>query len=260
MADTTAATRQNTSRFAYHGDDDLPAEGGVRSVPAAREKGSNTAGGTSVTGQGGGRPHPAVNGVPGPEERLLDISELVRTIGMHYRHRFQLPAGDEKDFIAVSPIEGEVTLTNTGAILLLRGRAKTSLRMECGRCLSDTEQPVEAEIEEEFDLVTTHNAFHQEIVNAVDEDTPASVIKGNVLDLGDLLRQNLLLAAPLQPLCSDECPGIVHEANPLAREADSSAELTETVSVGAASPLKNLAALLEARRKSEAEASSEAGA
>jgi uncharacterized protein len=176
---------------------------------------------------------------------LLDISELVRNVGMRYVHRFRIPPTKERDFEAVTPIEGEVTLTNTGAALLLRGRAATTLRLDCARCLSPVDVPVTAELSEEFNLVTSRNAFHQEEVQAVDDDAPAAVISGNVLDLGDLLRQDLLLAAPLQPLCREECPGLLGQEN-----------VAGTDGVPAATgdnPLRHLAEIWEAHREDSAE-------
>lgn len=181
------------SRFSYHGDE--PEEGGVTSV---QPKGSR---------QGGGRA--STPGVPGPEERLLDISELVRNVGMRYTHRIGIPPGGIPDLPTAKPIVGEVTLTNTGALLLLKGHVDTVLSMDCYRCLNATEEPVEADLEEAFPLVAMNNAYHQTEVQAVDEDEPAAVISGNVLDLGDLLRQELTVAAPPQPLCREDCPGLL---------------------------------------------------
>jgi uncharacterized protein len=70
------------------------------------------------------------------------------------------------------------------------------------------------------------------------------VIRGNVLNLGELLRQNLLLAAPLQPLCREECPGLAPD--------DGEAATAEAVDAAAAadSPLRHLAELLDAKRRS----------
>lgn len=184
------------SRFSYFGEE--AEEGGVTSV---REKT-----GRSSTG---GTPRPASNGAPGPEERLLEISELARNVGMRYVHKFRIPAGAIPDFDASALTEGEITLTNAGDVLLIRGDAKTVIRMECVRCLAQTDQSVETEIDEAFPLVTTNNAYHQEEVQAVDEDIPAAVITGNVLDLGELLRQALTVAAPPQPICREECEGIL---------------------------------------------------
>ena len=158
-------------------------------------------------------PLPADNGVPGPEAPRLDISEVIRTIGMQYRHKFALPpsafvTGDATDLNAARTVAGEVILTNAGEALLLRGVAAASLWLECSRCLNRFEEPVETELEEEFSLISQFNAFRQEEIKAVDENTTASVIDGMVLDLAELLRQSLLLAAPWQPICREDCPGL----------------------------------------------------
>ena len=221
------------SRFSYFGDEE--SEGGVQSVQPAREgPGSRT------------QSKPA--GTPGPAEKLLDISEIARTLGMRYTHHFSFPAGREGDMETVTPTVGSVTLTNAGAALLLTGKVATHLRMECGRCLTPTDQPVEVELDEHFDLIASNNAFNQEVVQAQDEDSPAAVITSNVLNLADLLRQNLVLAAPLQPLCSEDCPGIPYDPGAPPTEPD-------TAIVGGDNPLRRLADLLEAKRRSESESS-----
>jgi uncharacterized metal-binding protein YceD (DUF177 family) len=194
------------------------------------------------------------SGAPGPEERLLDITEIVRNVGMRYRHVFRIPPFQLGDMDAAAPVEGELTLTNGGAALLLRGRAKTQLRMECTRCLTPTLQPVETELEEAFDLVASHDAFQQDEVHAVDDDTPASVISGNILDLGDLLRQNLLLAAPVQPLCREDCPGIDlsgREDAEFIPEGTGSAAVEEGPDEQPDNPLRHLAEMLKEKRRRE---------
>ena len=206
-----AAGSASASRFAYHTDSE-PEEGGVR-----------------ATGR-------SASGAPGPAERLLDISELARNLGMRYTHRFHIPPYPEEDIEYAAPLDGEITLTNTGALLLLRGQVQTTLRLACGRCLTPFEEGVTADLEEEFDLVTSRNAFHQEEVQAVDEDTPASVIEGNVLNRAELLRQNLLLAAPLQPLCREDCPGLVVPGQEVVGEAETAAPAPD-------SPLRRLGEL-----------------
>jgi uncharacterized metal-binding protein YceD (DUF177 family) len=220
---------RNTSRFSYHSaDDDEPLEGGVHSTRPANTttKGNHT-----------------TPGVPGPEERLLDISELVRNVGMQYTHRFRIPPQTEEDFEPVAPLEGQITLTNTGEILLLRGIAETTLRMDCTRCLNPTDQPVSTDLEEEFPLVAAHNAFRQEEVHAVDEDAGAPVVNGNILNLGELLRQMLIVAAPLQPLCKEDCTG---DSSVLILAENAPVSVPEPVSDN---PLKHLGELLKAREK-----------
>lgn len=236
------STETSRSRFAYYGSEDVDQVGGVKTVAYGEmmriQRTPNTGSGRS--------------GEPGPEERLLDISEIAREIGMRYQHTFAIPPFPEGDFEAVSSIVGEVALTNTGAALILQGDATADLALECVRCLSRTVQTVFTEIDEAFDLVTTNTAYNQqEEVQVVDEDEPASVIKGNVLDLADLLRQNLLLATPLQPLCREDCPGIDLGGRTdvtLLVEGEKEEDLLDP----AANPLRRLAELLEEKRRSEA--------
>ena len=227
-----------SSRFSYHGDE--PTEGGVLSVatrPHREGDGSAASPYREVRGRAAG--------VPGPEERLLDISELARTVGMHYTHRFAFPPAAEDELETVASTVGTISLTNAGEALLLTGNAQTTLRMECGRCLTPTDQPLEVEIEETFDLQSRNNAFNQEEVQAIDEDSPAAVINGNVLNLADLLRQNLLLAAPLQPLCREDCPGIAYSTGTPDDEA------TADAGVLVDNPLHHLAEMLAAKRQRE---------
>jgi uncharacterized metal-binding protein YceD (DUF177 family) len=241
---------RGASRFSYDIDTE-PEEGGVRAVGSNNPDTRGSDGETRSARLGGAaRPGPSGAGAPGPAERLLDISELARSVGMRYTHRFDIPAHPADYIEYAGPLVGQVTLTNTGAALLLGGDVAATLRLECARCLRFVNVPVEAELDEQFDLVTSRNAYHQEEVQAVDEDTPASVIKGNVLDLGELLRQNLLLAAPPQPLCSEECAGLPNPA------ADTAPDEEQTTSVNATAAfsdergnnaLRNLAGLLAAR-------------
>lgn len=167
---------------------------------------------------------------------------------MQYTHRFRIPPYPADDIDYAEPLDGEITLTNTGGVLLLRGHVATKLNLECGRCLEPLVEGVETELEEEFDLVTARNAYHQEEVQAVDEDSPASVIQGNVLNLGELLRQDLLLAAPLQPLCQEDCPGLDPATG---RKRTGPVSEQEQEEVERDNPLRRLGEMLAAKRENE---------
>jgi uncharacterized metal-binding protein YceD (DUF177 family) len=241
---------RESSRFSYFGSDDSDS-GGVYSVSTTKTSAKQN----STPHQIGHRP--ASNGVPGPGERLLDISELARTIGMHYVHQFQvLPLeGAEEGLTLAGPMEGQIRITNTGAVLLIAGDVRAPLTLECARCLTPTVAEVDAEIEEQFDLVASTAASRQDIVTVVDEDAPASVIEdGHILNLGELLRQNLLVAAPLQPLCREDCPGIDLSGHPgVAFSSEEDAEIAEENAplLAADNPLKHLADLLAEKRRQE---------
>lgn len=244
-----AGSNDSGSRFAYHNELD-PVEGGVKTVAESAgadrpAKGDRKPGrhsnGTGITA--------GTNGIPGPGDRRLDISEIARTVGQYYKHRFAVVRRDGDELDIAEPITGEVTLTNTGAALILRGHAKTILSMECARCLRAVLTPVETDIEEEFDLVSENSAWSSaDDVQAVDADENGAVIKGNILDLGDLLRQYILLAAPTRVECPDECDEIeLPEGVTLKRIDDR--EANNPIGGAIDSPLKRLAELIAAKEQ-----------
>ncbi len=247
---------ESRSRFAYHHEPD-PVEGGVKTAP---ESASATAAADRNPAKGERKPGrhsngtaitTGTNGVPGAGDRRLDISEIARTVGQFYRHRFAVSQFAADELEVAEPITGEVTLTNSGAALILRGKARTILSLECARCLRPVLTPVETEIEEEFDLVAENSAWSSsDDVQAVDADENGAVIKGNILDLGDLLRQYILLAAPTRVECPDECDEIpLPEGVTLKRIDDRDRE----TGAGVDTPLKRLAELLAAKERGDAD-------
>ena len=109
--------------------------------------------------------------------------------------------------------------------------------------------PVETDIEEEFDLVADNSAWGAaDNVKAVDADETGAVIKGNILDLGDLVRQYLTLAAPTWVECAGECAELPLPEGVSLQRLDAPAP---TLAVSADSPLKHLAELLAEKEQRE---------
>ena len=137
----------------------------------------------------------------------FDLSEIVRTPGMR-----QVYDIDERPYVGedveyVAPIRGRITVTNTGSLLLVRGPITTAIAQECSRCLDPVTVAIHADLEEEFDLKLVESASHDKDIVVVEEEI-GRVFEGKVLQLDVLVRQAALLAAPLQPLCREDCPGI----------------------------------------------------
>jgi uncharacterized protein len=108
-------------------------------------------------------------------------------------------------------------------MILVRGPFQTTIGLECSRCLGPVRAPINVELEEEFDIRVVEDATHHDKVVEVVEDEVGHVFDGKVLQLDVLFRQAALLAAPLQPLCSENCPGI-----PIKTDQTGEAELTNS--------------------------------
>ncbi len=85
----------------------------------------------------------------------------------------------------------------------------TSWEGECRRCLDPVTSSIELQLSAPF--LPSHQAT---------EDADAYPIDGDVIDVGEVVREELMLALPLTPLCRDDCEGADPERFPTAPEAD----------------------------------------
>lgn len=134
----------------------------------------------------------------------IDLANIAGTPGA--RGSFEISEGfsPAEGVSAVGPVVGEITVENTGSLLLVRGRLQAVLKMACARCLSDTEQTVEVEVEEEF----ASEGAGPEVVTVDREEPEAAAISDYVLDLHEFARQQIMVNMPMAALCRPDCRGI----------------------------------------------------
>ena len=104
------------------------------------------------------------------------------------------------------PLSGRLRLRRTNQGILVDGPIEASVALDCVRCLEPFTLPLAFTLEEQFyptiDVTTgiplpeTEN----ELIFPIDQN--------HQLDLREAIRQNLLLALPMQPLCKADCAGL----------------------------------------------------
>jgi uncharacterized protein len=103
-------------------------------------------------------------------------------------------------------IRGHVkfTLTNFGIIADVEARAL--LHLTCARCLEPFDTPTSVQFEDEYqpviDIATGLPS------TAPRSDTAFIISQSHTVDLTEALRQNLLLAVELIPVCREDCCGL----------------------------------------------------
>lgn len=136
----------------------------------------------------------------------LDLSEIARVGGMHATQEIEEQCPQDLGFECTGTVKGKLEFTNAGNLLLITGDIKTELKLQCSRCLVDMTLPVEAKIEEEFRLEKLGDAVR--VLPLEEEDAESELVKDNILDIQEVIRQNLLLELPIQPLCRPDCRGL----------------------------------------------------
>jgi uncharacterized protein len=103
-------------------------------------------------------------------------------------------------------VAGKVRLTRTNRGLLVEGTLATSIEQECSRCLREIEYAVELEIEEEA-LPTIDLASGLPLDTSAEPDV-LRLTDHHELQLEEEVREAILLAEPIAPLCREDCPGL----------------------------------------------------
>jgi uncharacterized protein len=97
-------------------------------------------------------------------------------------------------------------LQHTGGELRIQGRYSVEMLAQCDRCLGRTRLPLEGR----FDLFyrpVAHIARQEEV--EIDEgEAEIGFYEGGGLELEDILREQVLLALPMQRICQRSCKGI----------------------------------------------------
>jgi len=135
-----------------------------------------------------------------------DITELLLTPGKRIGLDVREEAPESLDESIVAPIAGRLWFYNAVDALLVTGQVQSALEMECSRCLEMYVLPVEVRVDEQFSMGPLPPTVDEESLDIV--DLAANILEGMIFDVGELLRQVVLLEAPLKPLCRPDCRGL----------------------------------------------------
>ena len=111
-----------------------------------------------------------------------------------------------EDLVQVRDLEGDLRLTRTNRGLLVHGRLTTAIELTCSRCLRDIEWPVDLELNEE--ALPTIDLASGLPVDTTEEPDVLRLTGHHELDLEEEVRDGILLAEPIAPLCREDCPGL----------------------------------------------------
>ncbi|NLK07630.1 MAG: DUF177 domain-containing protein [Firmicutes bacterium] len=137
--------------------------------------------------------------------------------------------GQHLGFVGLVEFSGKIGWT--GESFLLRGRAEAEIEVECARCLKPNTIKIQSDILEEF-LQTEHEVEHEllsEELEDADEwaDEDVQWFSGSTIDLGEVVLENLLLAVPIKPLCSQDCPGLCPKCGHDLQQGDCGCEIED---------------------------------
>ncbi len=107
--------------------------------------------------------------------------------------------------IELRDVHGTVILLRTDRGLMVTVKAAGLIQETCSRCLADTDCAIPIELQEEFvPMVGPVTGAHPQ----VEEAEAFRIASNGALDLGEGLRQYVLISEPPKPLCRQDCRGL----------------------------------------------------
>ena len=140
----------------------------------------------------------------------VHVAQLLQEpVGATRQRALALPELELDDEYDADGVAANLRLTRIPAGILVEGRLTAAVTLECIRCLEEFEQAVETTFADEYrptvDIATGHDVEQD---GEADEADYFSISDTHVLDVGESLRQAILLALPMAPRCREDCPGI----------------------------------------------------
>ena len=117
------------------------------------------------------------------------------------------PRGDNAGLLdaAIVDIDAKLHATHTNPGPFFEGAADAHVAATCARCLRPIDAAVHADFAEQYYATIPVDTGVAVMAPPLDAKTIGSDFK---VDLTDLLREELILATPLAPLCRDDCAGL----------------------------------------------------
>jgi len=138
---------------------------------------------------------------------LVDLNRLQGR--QHVERTFGPAAFDPQDeeFRVVRPVELSMDVQKAGADTYhVTGQVRTSLELDCGRCLESFLVPVDATFDLRYVPQLQNTGEAEREIQA--DDLATAYYREGLLDVTDLLREQFHLALPMKPLCRDDCRGL----------------------------------------------------
>ena len=134
----------------------------------------------------------------------LQVEQLKEQMGKKFPFHFSFPAEELGDVAAFPWSHHDITTNGEywydGVAIQLHGSVHRQGTYACMRCLAPVEKQLETKFEEVYRIGRSGDA---------DEDDDTSVyVDGDVIDIGDLIRETLIINEPYQVLCQEDCKGL----------------------------------------------------
>ncbi len=145
------------------------------------------------------------------QDLQFNVAGLLKgSVGEMRFYDFRIPVSQldqlDESFDVTGPFTGAVRFLKTTETVLARLQAELDVRQDCARCLEPFDARIEVVSEEEFR--PTIDISSGRVFRDTGEDEALIITEQHILDLSEIVRQAIILALPVTPLCREDCAGL----------------------------------------------------
>jgi len=141
-----------------------------------------------------------------PLHALINVASLLREpVGSIQSHDISGIIGEEVEGF----VEGKAKVIRINRGVLVQCKLNAEVKLICSRCLNAFLCPISFTAEEEF--LPRADVSDDLALSSPEQSEEFTIDNKNILDLGELIRQYVLLNLPMKPLCRPDCPGMKEE-------------------------------------------------
>lgn len=137
----------------------------------------------------------------------IELSSLLGKKG-RFAHVYapdELILEDERVKLAAPPkVSGQITRNEHK--VMVDGQLNAVVSVECDRCLKPMELPVDTKFKVEYVTPATYKA--SDTAQLGEDDLALSVFEGEVINIDEIVREQILLAVPTHAVCDENCKGL----------------------------------------------------
>ena len=140
-------------------------------------------------------------------EYFVDLKDLSRKVTLE--GSFEPGAIDfaGENVRQIGPLQWNAAAERAGEEIRIAGSLEATLESICSRCL----ETAKVDVRRPFDLFfreSDEEMYDEDDVELSEEDTRTAFFSGTQLAIGDILREQVLLALPMKALCKVDCEGL----------------------------------------------------
>jgi uncharacterized protein len=110
--------------------------------------------------------------------------------------------------LSPEPLEIFCSLSKSDDLVLAKGWVQGKMLLACDRCLKGFESPYKSFFEVHFRSRPAEDKEGPDEDFSDLEEESTVYFEGDLLDIGDQVRQTILLSVPMRALCREDCKGL----------------------------------------------------